>query len=217
MQLFWCCTLLAMAWLPSVHTALCSFTNTHPNSNGAYLTLYSNYELTTSPTAAYAETVYFDCGGMHNIALQTYHATGQQIFLGQGHHSWYSLSHLSCQAVNMFTIEPLSYGDDRYQLDLNAGWSVVPEGAVRVILLNTGFDGLIYWEHRQAISEDWQGQCPDSNSHCYCRSTLTAAAILPSLLLPFYPHCCCHSTPTAAAILPSLLLAPCHDLAAWHV
>jgi len=153
-----------MAWLPSVHTALCSFTNTHPNSNGAYLTLYSNYELTTSPTAAYAETVYFDCGGMHNIALQTYHATGQQIFLGQGHHSWYSLSRLSCQAVNMFTIEPLSYGDDRYQLDLNAGWSVVPEGAVRVILLNTGFDGLIYWEHRQAISEDWQGFSSEWNT-----------------------------------------------------
>merc|ERR1712166_691779 len=158
--LTWC---LWMAAAGTTHANKCSFTNIHPSSTSAYMTLQGwnsgsfDQRTYTSPAVGYPDTSWFDCEQFTYITLRVYDAAGTALEIGTANATSIQFTTMSCQAVNMFTLEPLTFGSAQYDVDMDKGWTAVPASSCRLMLLNTGYDGQLYWEHRENFTAEWGG------------------------------------------------------------
>jgi len=116
----------------------------------------------TSPTVGYPDTSWFDCPNAWfeesiHLTFRVYDTAGTALLMGTDQTDSIQFTQLSCQAINMFTLEPLAYGSAQYDVDRDQGWRPVPTDSCRLMLLNTGSDGQLYWEHRENATAEWGG------------------------------------------------------------
>ena len=102
----------------------------------------------TSGTVLFSETSYFECAENRQLYFKLYDSNGDL-------RTTLWLNSLACQAINMFTLEPRVYGSSEYDIDMDMGWTLVSPGKCRYMLLNTGWDGQVYWEIQHNASSPW--------------------------------------------------------------
>lgn len=145
--------------LPTVcEAATCSLTNAHPNSTGAVVVLsgvvpeggISSLVLNStsrSAEVAYGSTAYFDCPYNELRYIFVINTAGEEILpmhLAQ--------DGFACQATNMMTLEPATYGSARLDLDMSTSARRIDAGLVRLMLLNSGHNGAVLWHRRNSSS-----------------------------------------------------------------
>eukprot|EP00656_Telonema_subtile_P046254 TRINITY_DN5262_c0_g1_i4.p1 TRINITY_DN5262_c0_g1~~TRINITY_DN5262_c0_g1_i4.p1 ORF type:complete len:340 (-),score=27.25 TRINITY_DN5262_c0_g1_i4:8-1027(-) len=147
---------LGLSSCTGVLRGTCSLTNAHPESTGVYMTLgyHYLYQMDTyrSATVAFNQTAYFYCEPQKILFLRVYDtsSTDQVVPL-----HW-TPDGLSCQATNMFTIEPRTFNSSTYDVDLeDFGRGDIARNHTRFMMLNTGYDGPLFWQIQNSPSLPW--------------------------------------------------------------
>ena len=139
-------TMMAACWIRHAESATCSFTNAFPNSMGAHVALSdtsSGSATVTSSIVSYGSTAYFTCDDGITQYVHLYNSSDNSLMGTQ-----FVMSGFYCQAINMLSLEPESYGSTSYNLDFPVSLPItaVSSGHVRVFLLNSAYDGVVVWK-----------------------------------------------------------------------
>eukprot|EP00656_Telonema_subtile_P035786 TRINITY_DN3973_c0_g2_i2.p1 TRINITY_DN3973_c0_g2~~TRINITY_DN3973_c0_g2_i2.p1 ORF type:complete len:402 (+),score=61.60 TRINITY_DN3973_c0_g2_i2:150-1355(+) len=153
-------TLVALAGcIATAQAASCSFTNTHPSSTGAYVTLVDNSGVVkaTSETVSFGSTAYFSCDSGELRFMFAYNASGTLIAAA-------STSSFACQALNLMSLEPTSYGSSGHKIDMSVSTTgEISSGYIRTFFLNTGYDGAVVWKFKERTATAWTTVATTSN------------------------------------------------------
>merc|ERR1712086_960924 len=141
--------LLGVAEVSSTYVGTCAFTNSIPSSSGAYITIsqdsagvdVASEYWAKSETAAFGETVYFECSNASIANTMHYanvwdDATGAQIVSAKE-----TTTAFSCQARNVLSVYPSTYGNGSVQIGRIYSQSDIPAGTCQTSFVNYGYDG----------------------------------------------------------------------------
>merc|ERR1712086_1161762 len=141
--------LLGVAEVSSTYVGTCAFTNSIPSSSGAYITIsqdsagvdVASEYWAKSETAAFGETVYFECSNASIANTMHYanvwdDATGAQIVSAKE-----MTTAFSCQARNVLSVYPSTYGNGSVQIGRIYSQSDIPAGTCQTSFVNYGYDG----------------------------------------------------------------------------
>jgi len=142
-------TMVALCWIRQAESATCSFTNAVPTSMGVHVALSdtsSGSATVTSSLVPYGSTAYFTC--VDGITQYVHLYNSDNSLMG----TQFVMSGFYCQAINMMSLEPESYGSTSYNLDFPVSLPItaVSSGHVRVFLLNSAINGIVVWKFQLA-------------------------------------------------------------------
>eukprot|EP00656_Telonema_subtile_P035784 TRINITY_DN3973_c0_g1_i4.p1 TRINITY_DN3973_c0_g1~~TRINITY_DN3973_c0_g1_i4.p1 ORF type:complete len:385 (-),score=74.54 TRINITY_DN3973_c0_g1_i4:1517-2671(-) len=153
-------TLVALAGcIATAQAASCSFTNAHPSSTGAYVTLVDNSGVVkaTSETVSFGSTAYFSCDSGELRYMLAYDTSGA--FLAAA-----STSSFACQALNLMSLEPTRYGSSGHRIEMSVSTTgEISSGYIRTFFLNTGYDGAVVWKFKERTATAWTTVATTSN------------------------------------------------------
>ena len=141
----------------------CAFTNLIPSSSGAYITVSQDSAGTDtasefwaqSETAAFGETVYFDCSNASIADTAHYgnvwdNTTGVRIVSAKE-----MTSAFSCQARNVLSVQPSTYGNSTVEIGRIYSASEIPADTCQTSFVNYGYDGSAHFLFQAYGSSSW--------------------------------------------------------------
>merc|ERR1712153_49142 len=181
---------------PNGFLGTCSFTNLIPSSSGAYITISQDSAGTDvtsefwakSDTVAFGETCYFDCSNASIAGAPHYgnvwDDTGVRIVSAKE-----MTTAFSCQARNVLTVQPLTYGNSTVKIGRIYSASDIPADTCQTSFVNYGYDGGAHFftqayapGNSDTYDSSWNylGEIPFGSSGTvpgYCTGTFRVMAI----------------------------------------